>query len=578
MQDHTSPSALENAIALQKYGVGQPVRRKEDDTLVRGKGKYTDDFCSPQPGLCLDRTLQPRPWRHPRHRYQGRPHHAGRARRMDREGPRGRRLQPLHLRPAAEKPRRRAAVADQPYGAGDRQGALCRRSRGFRRRRNAGAGARCGRSGRTGYRAAARRDQRRGSNKTRRAAALRPHPEQCRARLSLRRCRQDRRGICRGRACDKARHRQHPRRRGVDGAARGAGVLRQGQRALHDPGADPGRCRQQGQLRKNPERAARKSAHPDRQCRRLVRHEEHELSRIYLHRACREGAGPPGEVDRRALHQLPVRQPRPVADHARRTGARCRRQVPRRAPQGLRQSRRLYHGRRARAAVAQHRQEPRQRLPHAAARRRHQDGADQHHADGRLSRRRPARGQLLHGAADRPRRRRDGHQPAYLAQAQLHQAGADAVHGRLRRHLRQRRFPGRADQGAGAVGSRQLRQAKEGKQKEREAARHRGRLLSRSHRAPKRRTRQDHLRAGWLGEADHRHAGLRPGPRHAVRAGAVRAARRALREDHAAAERQRPRALRQRHRRLALDHRDRNRDRRSPPRLSSPRASRRRRI
>ena len=31
MQDHTSPSSLENAIALQKYGVGQPVRRKEDD-------------------------------------------------------------------------------------------------------------------------------------------------------------------------------------------------------------------------------------------------------------------------------------------------------------------------------------------------------------------------------------------------------------------------------------------------------------------------------------------------------------------------------------------------------------------
>src|SRR5580692_819095 len=44
MQDHTPPSSLENAIALQKYGVGQPVRRTEDDTLVRGKGKYTDDF------------------------------------------------------------------------------------------------------------------------------------------------------------------------------------------------------------------------------------------------------------------------------------------------------------------------------------------------------------------------------------------------------------------------------------------------------------------------------------------------------------------------------------------------------
>jgi carbon-monoxide dehydrogenase large subunit len=47
MQDHTSPSALDNAIALQKYGVGQPVRRPEDDTLVRGKGKYTDDFNLP---------------------------------------------------------------------------------------------------------------------------------------------------------------------------------------------------------------------------------------------------------------------------------------------------------------------------------------------------------------------------------------------------------------------------------------------------------------------------------------------------------------------------------------------------
>jgi carbon-monoxide dehydrogenase large subunit len=44
MLDQPSIPAQENAIALQKYGVGQPVRRKEDDTLVRGKGKYTDDF------------------------------------------------------------------------------------------------------------------------------------------------------------------------------------------------------------------------------------------------------------------------------------------------------------------------------------------------------------------------------------------------------------------------------------------------------------------------------------------------------------------------------------------------------
>jgi carbon-monoxide dehydrogenase large subunit len=47
MQEHTKSSSIENAIALQKYGVGQPVRRKEDDTLVRGKGRYTDDFNLP---------------------------------------------------------------------------------------------------------------------------------------------------------------------------------------------------------------------------------------------------------------------------------------------------------------------------------------------------------------------------------------------------------------------------------------------------------------------------------------------------------------------------------------------------
>jgi len=47
MQDYTSSIHVENAIAMQKYGVGQPVRRKEDDTLVRGKGRYTDDFSLP---------------------------------------------------------------------------------------------------------------------------------------------------------------------------------------------------------------------------------------------------------------------------------------------------------------------------------------------------------------------------------------------------------------------------------------------------------------------------------------------------------------------------------------------------
>src|ERR1700748_3311674 len=34
-------------MAPVKFGVGQSVLRKEDDALIRGKGRYTDDFISP---------------------------------------------------------------------------------------------------------------------------------------------------------------------------------------------------------------------------------------------------------------------------------------------------------------------------------------------------------------------------------------------------------------------------------------------------------------------------------------------------------------------------------------------------
>ncbi len=47
MQDFTAPLVDDNAIAMQKNAIGQPVRRKEDDTLVRGKGRYTDDVSLP---------------------------------------------------------------------------------------------------------------------------------------------------------------------------------------------------------------------------------------------------------------------------------------------------------------------------------------------------------------------------------------------------------------------------------------------------------------------------------------------------------------------------------------------------
>ncbi len=43
MDDRTTEAAL----SLTKFGVGQPVRRSEDPTLVRGEGRYTDDVSRP---------------------------------------------------------------------------------------------------------------------------------------------------------------------------------------------------------------------------------------------------------------------------------------------------------------------------------------------------------------------------------------------------------------------------------------------------------------------------------------------------------------------------------------------------
>ena len=47
MQDHTNRRYVAPVAAAQNNGIGQPVRRKEDNTLVRGKGRYTDDFNLP---------------------------------------------------------------------------------------------------------------------------------------------------------------------------------------------------------------------------------------------------------------------------------------------------------------------------------------------------------------------------------------------------------------------------------------------------------------------------------------------------------------------------------------------------
>src|SRR5258706_9481488 len=44
------PPAIGDTMASIKFGVGQSVVRKEDDALIRGKGRYTDDH-APQASL-----------------------------------------------------------------------------------------------------------------------------------------------------------------------------------------------------------------------------------------------------------------------------------------------------------------------------------------------------------------------------------------------------------------------------------------------------------------------------------------------------------------------------------------------
>ena len=144
-------------LALMKFGVGQPVPRKEDPTLLRGKGRYTDDVnlpgqayavmvrskiahgvlkgidtkaASAMPGVLAILT------------------HAD----LEAAG-----FGPLKC--ADEHPAARRLADEDAAAAVARQGqgALCRRSGGLRRGRDGGAGQGCRRSRRARHRGAARR-------------------------------------------------------------------------------------------------------------------------------------------------------------------------------------------------------------------------------------------------------------------------------------------------------------------------------------------------------------------------------------------------------------------------------------
>ena len=139
-----------------------------------------------------------------------------------------------------------------------------------------------------------------------------------------------------------------------------------------------------------------------------------------------------------------------------------------------------------------------------------------------LSRRRPARRQLLHGAADRHRGGRDGDRPAGAAPPQPHPAARTAVQGaRWAASTTAANFAAVHEEGDRGRRRQGLPPAQARKPQARQAARARHRQLSRGDGAAVEGARRRRVRGRRQRDDPDRHARFRHGPRHAVRAGAA---------------------------------------------------------
>ena len=145
---------------------------------------------------------------------------------------------------------------------------------------------------------------------------------------------------------------------------------------------------------------------------------------------------PPGHVDADAQRRPRLAPPQPRPDPVRRARLPPRRHVHRAARPPRRRRRRLPRHRRLPAG--RHQADVQRHVPlpgHPVRRRRRRH---QHHADGRLPRRRPARGDRAARAARRPRRPRAGHRPDRAAPPQPPRRRRLPVRHAHRAHLRQR--------------------------------------------------------------------------------------------------------------------------------------------
>lgn len=251
-------------------------------------------------------------------------------------------------------------------------------------------------------------------------------------------------GVRAGGACGARPRRQPAPDRHGDGDARDPHRVRSRQRAMGGLGRQPGSAFDARRHRPRAEGRARKAEDSCAGYRRRFRHEDHAAPGIRAGGARDEGRRTAGEMDRRPLRELSFRRA------GARSAIRNRRRVRRGganpgAAIGLRlQSRGVLFDR-------QH-GDPHDLFGRADWRdvsgsgrlRPGSRGADQYHADGRLSRRRTPRSDLRDRAIDRRRGAGHGKGSGRAPPAQPADAERTAVSDARRPHFRQPR-PGAAD-------------------------------------------------------------------------------------------------------------------------------------
>ena len=427
---------------MTKFGIGQAVRRVEDQRFTTGTGQYVGDFVLAAAMLWRGGAFAARAcasssastWLRRKRRRACVCVLTGADAVADKIGG----IPPFFMPESWGGPK---GFSDHAAGPACRPRPLRRRPRRFRRRRNRGAGARCRRAGRRRLRAAA--GGRRSRSRRRKPRAPKIWDDCPNGNVAVTIAFGDKAAT--DAAFAEAKHVASVRLVNNRVTANpieprcaiGVYDAADGRYTLHTTSQDP-----------HSVRAALSSAvlHVPESKIRVISPDvgggfgmkANLLSRRRPGAVGGQALRPAGQMDRDAQRKSAVRQPRARSDRLWRARARRERQISRHPVDRLSGARRLLVGGGDRAAVlvADVRPEP---LRRADDRHQHQRRVHQHRADFGLSRRRPAGGDLSDRASGRSRRAGHRHRPRRVAAAQPDQAGGAALSHADASQLRQRR-------------------------------------------------------------------------------------------------------------------------------------------